>query len=347
MGADFIEPDLVSTKDGVARSRATRTRSAARPTWPRSFPTRKTHQDDRRAVDHRLVHRGLHARRDQDAAGAGAAAVPLARAATGSIRSRPSTRCWSWPTRKSRETGRAIGVYPETKHPTYFRSIGLPLEPPLLETLARHGEARARRRRCSSSRSSPPTCSCCGRRRRCGWCCCSRPRPTCRRRGSPKSRTYADGIGPNTRLIVPANPDGTLRPPTTLVADAHAAGLLVHVWTLRSEPAFLSPSYGGDPEQGVPPVRRARRGRHLRRLSRRRGRGAAPSAPLTAETAGLGFGPRSCVHLKTCRLRNARLCLDCDEVHDESAMPDLRVRVVRLHQAVGAGFGATITSALA
>ena len=41
--------------------------------------------------------------------------------------------------------------------------------------------------------------------------------------------------------------DGTLREPTTLVADAHKAGLLVHVWTLRSEPAFLSPSYGGDP----------------------------------------------------------------------------------------------------
>ena len=60
-------------------------------------------------------------------------------------------------------------------------------------------------------------------------------------------RTFADGIGPNTRLIVPANADGTLREPTTLVADAHKAGLLVHVWTLRSEPAFLSPSYGGDP----------------------------------------------------------------------------------------------------
>ena len=46
---------------------------------------------------------------------------------------------------------------------------------------------------------------------------------------------------------MPANADGTLREPTTLVADAHKAGLLVHVWTLRSEAAFLSPSYGGDP----------------------------------------------------------------------------------------------------
>jgi glycerophosphoryl diester phosphodiesterase len=61
-------------------------------------------------------------------------------------------------------------------------------------------------------------------------------------------KTYADGIGPNSRLVVPANADGTLREPTDLVPRAHAAGLLVHIWTLRSEPAFLSPSYNGSPE---------------------------------------------------------------------------------------------------
>ena len=59
-------------------------------------------------------------------------------------------------------------------------------------------------------------------------------------------RTYADGIGPNTRLVVPALPDGSLLPPNDLVERAHALGLLVHVWTLRSEPVFLSRSYNGD-----------------------------------------------------------------------------------------------------
>jgi len=52
-------------------------------------------------------------------------------------------------------------------------------------------------------------------------------------------KTFADGIGPNTRLIVPANADGTLREPTTLVADAHAAGLKVHPYTFRAENTFL------------------------------------------------------------------------------------------------------------
>ena len=41
--------------------------------------------------------------------------------------------------RKSAETGRTIGVYPETKHPSYFRSIGLPLEEPLLAALEEAG----------------------------------------------------------------------------------------------------------------------------------------------------------------------------------------------------------------
>jgi glycerophosphoryl diester phosphodiesterase len=59
-------------------------------------------------------------------------------------------------------------------------------------------------------------------------------------------KSYADGIGPNTRLVIPAAADGTLLSPTDLVTRAHALGLLVHVWTLRSEPIFLSPSYGGD-----------------------------------------------------------------------------------------------------
>ena len=60
--------------------------------------------------------------------------------------------------------------------------------------------------------------------------------------------TYADGIGVHKRLVIPSTPGGaTLGAPTSLVPDAHAAGLKVHVWTLRSDPPFLAPDYADDP----------------------------------------------------------------------------------------------------
>ena len=49
----------------------------------------------------------------------------------------------------------------------------------------------------------------------------------------------------------PLEKSGALGEPTTLVADAHAAGLFVHVWTLRADPSFLPKGYGGDPEAEV------------------------------------------------------------------------------------------------
>ncbi len=85
--------------------------------------------------------------------------------------------------------------------------------------------------------------------------------------GLRQVRTYATGIGPDKRLIVPAAPqldsngkpidingdgqisdgDSFLRQPTSLISDAHKAGLLVHLYTLRSDSYFLSPDYQGQP----------------------------------------------------------------------------------------------------
>ncbi|MBR8840000.1 MAG: glycerophosphodiester phosphodiesterase [Stigonema ocellatum SAG 48.90 = DSM 106950] len=85
--------------------------------------------------------------------------------------------------------------------------------------------------------------------------------------GLTQIKSYADGIGPDKRLIVPASPrlDGEGKPidingdgqisdgdrflgkPTTLVSDAHRAGLLVHPYTFRSDSYFLSPDYDGSP----------------------------------------------------------------------------------------------------
>jgi glycerophosphoryl diester phosphodiesterase len=62
---------------------------------------------------------------------------------------------------------------------------------------------------------------------------------------------YADGIGAEKRLIVPEGSDRRVQAPTHVVRDAHAAGLFVHAWTMRSEPLYLSPSYHGDPAAEV------------------------------------------------------------------------------------------------
>ena len=52
-------------------------------------------------------------------------------------------------------------------------------------------------------------------------------------------RRYADGIGPDKARIMPRDAAGRSLAPTALVADAHAAGLLVHPWTFRPENGFL------------------------------------------------------------------------------------------------------------
>jgi glycerophosphoryl diester phosphodiesterase len=59
---------------------------------------------------------------------------------------------------------------------------------------------------------------------------------------------YANGIGPYKRLIVPTGVDGRLLAPTSLVSDAHAAGLLLHPYTFRNESRYLAPDYNGNPE---------------------------------------------------------------------------------------------------
>ncbi len=57
--------------------------------------------------------------------------------------------------------------------------------------------------------------------------------------------TYADGVGANKFVVLPRG----ATTPTAVVADAHAAGLVVHVWTLRLENRFMDARFtsGTDP----------------------------------------------------------------------------------------------------
>ncbi|ACB52842.1 glycerophosphoryl diester phosphodiesterase [Crocosphaera subtropica ATCC 51142] len=65
--------------------------------------------------------------------------------------------------------------------------------------------------------------------------------------GLAEIATYADGIGPSKRRIVGTS-DNNLLEPTTLVEDAHEAGLQVHPYTFRDEDVFLANDYNGNPE---------------------------------------------------------------------------------------------------
>jgi glycerophosphoryl diester phosphodiesterase len=60
---------------------------------------------------------------------------------------------------------------------------------------------------------------------------------------------YADGIGPDKNQVIPRRPDGTLGTASPLVANAHAAGLVLHPYTFRAENQFLpvDDHVGADP----------------------------------------------------------------------------------------------------
>jgi glycerophosphoryl diester phosphodiesterase len=145
---------------------------------------------------------------------------------------------------------RGVGVYPETKHPSYFASIGLPHEAPLLALLTRYGH---------SEKTAPIFIQ----SFEVGNLQALRSKTKLRliqlmdEKGSPADRAdlsypematanglkaiaaYADGIGPNKALVIPRNMLGNLGKPTALVTNAHKAGLAVHPWTFRRENYFL------------------------------------------------------------------------------------------------------------
>ena len=74
--------------------------------------------------------------------------------------------------------------------------------------------------------------------------------------GLKEIASYADGIGANKNLIVPRNAANQLQQPTTLIADAHKTGLIVHAWTFRKENEFLAgDSSPGQPGQRALPAR--------------------------------------------------------------------------------------------
>lgn len=243
-GADYIEPDLVATKDGhlVARHENEiheTTDVAARP----EFANRKaTKLIDGEPVtgwfteDFTLAElKTLRARERLPAL------RPVSKAFDGQEPIVTYQEVIDLARAESRRLKREIGTYPEMKHPAYFAGIGLPLEGRLAEVLKRN----------SLNTPSAPV-----------FVQCFEPEPLKTFGGLSKARrvmlvsrgpapvdvtseaglkaiaAFAEGVGPEWPLVVPIENDA-LGAPTPLMARARALGLEVHPWTVRAENAFL------------------------------------------------------------------------------------------------------------
>ncbi|WP_295187007.1 glycerophosphodiester phosphodiesterase [uncultured Brevundimonas sp.] len=160
----------------------------------------------------------------------------------------------------SARIGRTIAVAPELKHPTYFADIGLPMEDGFVAELERLGLTGA---------DAPIIIQCfeVGLLERLATRIDAPLAQLIAAKGGPADgadvtyaqmitpkglkaiAAYADWVAPEMTLVLPRDAEGRTTAPSPLVADAHAVGLKVVVWTLRAENAFLPVERrrGGDP----------------------------------------------------------------------------------------------------
>jgi glycerophosphoryl diester phosphodiesterase len=257
MGADFVEPDLVSTKDGVLVARhepeiGGTTDVSQHP----EFASRKTTKMlDGFAVTGwftedftlaelktlRAVER-LPSVRQRNTVYDGRYQIPTFQEIIDLVK------------RLDKELHRDIGIYPETKHPTFFRAAGLPLEPKLVDMLNRNGlnrpdakvfvqsfevgnlkqlhrQLRVPLIQLTSATGQPYDFTVSGDKRTYADITSAK--------GLREVATYAQGVGPDKNQIIPRDATDHLGQPTSLVKDAHAVGLKLHPYTFRPENQFL------------------------------------------------------------------------------------------------------------
>ncbi len=269
-GADFIEPDLVMSRDGVMVARheneiGSTTDVADHP----EFALRKT----RKTIDGQEVSgwftedfslaelKTLRARER----------LPLLRgtAFDGAFQIVTLDEIIDFVAAESAVVGHPVGIIPEIKHGTYFRKLGLPMEDRLLATLAAHsytrtapveiqsfevgnlqylrsklGHAHANIRLLQlidEPQLQPYDVLFAGGK----LTYAQMMTPA----GLRDVSRYADAIGPSIEAIIPRTADGHMGQPTTLVHDAHALGLELHPYTFRPENQFLAKDFwhGDDP----------------------------------------------------------------------------------------------------
>jgi glycerophosphoryl diester phosphodiesterase len=258
-GADFIEPDLVMTKDGhlIARHEPILDETTDVSSHPEFASRRTTKVLDGFAVtawwaeDFTLAEiKQLKARER----------IPTVRPANTRVNDQIEV-----PTLQQvidlangleKVVGRKIGIYPETKHPTYFRNLGFAMEETLVSVLRKNGYEGKRDQVFIQSfevanlkrlahmtniplvqlfggaNSQPYDVVAAGGKLRYGDMATTQ--------GLADIARYAHGVGPSKGYVIPVV-GGILDAAnaTTFVRDAHAVGLVVHPYTYRIENQFL------------------------------------------------------------------------------------------------------------
>ena len=263
MGADYVEPDLVATKDGVLIGRhdcqlGDTTDVAERfPHRRRSLVIDGRKITDWFAQDFTLAEiRQLRARERLSYRSSrfnGSFRIPTFEEFLLLIR------------RESIRAGRDVGICPELKHSMHHRANGLPLEEPCVRLLKVYGYTGA------DSLCILQSFEIAGLQRLSKMTdvkllqllgdASSKPADV---RGTGGTTTYASmmtsnglqaiagyawGIGPAKDLILGRDQNNRLRRPSSLIRDAQTAGLAVIVYTMRNEPRHLAVDYGGDPAE--------------------------------------------------------------------------------------------------
>lgn len=264
-GADYVEPDLVCTRDGVlvARHETNLTETTDVAGHPEFASRRARKTIDGETHDGWFVDDFTLAELKTLRA---IERIPQARPGSAQYNGMFQVATWEeiidFVAAEAATHGRVVGLVPELKSSTYFASVGLPLEDRFLATLAAHEYTRRNPVEIQSFEVANLKYlrSKLGRRanlRLMQLVVPGKMRPSdvaaaggtltfeqmCSPAGLREIATYADVVAPPTRALIPLDKDGRLGQPTALVEQAHQAGLRVEPWTFRPENRFLAADF--------------------------------------------------------------------------------------------------------
>ncbi|HKX80485.1 MAG TPA: glycerophosphodiester phosphodiesterase family protein [Novosphingobium sp.] len=267
-GADFIEPDLVVTKDGVLVARhenniAETTDVAARPEFAGRRTTKTidgSAQTGWFTEDFTLAE--LNTLRARERLGA---LRPESQSHDGAFRIVSFEEAADFVAAEAAARGRRIGIIPELKHSTYFAGIGLPLEGRFQQVLAgstflRHAPVIVQSFEVANLKALRSALAAFGNVQLMqlidapqsapyDTVAAGHPRPysaMLTEAGLAEIATYADWIAPNSRVLIPLGADGRLGRSSGVAAAARRAGLLIGAWTFRPENRFLAADFRDD-----------------------------------------------------------------------------------------------------